>query len=259
MVLLQPEDAKDASSLPYAIDRKSGDMSLAEVTTAAIDFLTSKNDNGFFLMVEGGKIDWACHSNDAATVINEIIDMDNAVKVAYDFYQKHPDETLIVVTADHETGGFVLGKGPYTLNLKALASQKVSANGFTTIINNLRKEYNNQVSWDVVKDALKENFGFWDTIKLNDNQEQRLKKVYNKTFNGNNAEMAKSEYQKDEMIASEAKKIIDEIALTGWTSGGHSAGYTPVFAIGTGAESFQGRLNNTDIPEKIATAAGYKH
>lgn len=61
-------------------------------------------------MVEGGKIDWACHSNDAATTFHEVIDFDNAIKVAYEFYSQHPDETLIVVTADHETGGFVLGK-----------------------------------------------------------------------------------------------------------------------------------------------------
>ena len=59
-------------------------------------------------MVEGGKIDWACHSNDAATVFHEVMDMDNAIKVAYEFYEQHPDETLIVVTADHETGGIVL-------------------------------------------------------------------------------------------------------------------------------------------------------
>ena len=61
-------------------------------------------------MVEGGKIDWACHSNDAATTFHEVIDFDNAIKVAYEFYSQHPDETLIVVTADHETGGFVLCK-----------------------------------------------------------------------------------------------------------------------------------------------------
>jgi len=55
------------------------------------------------------------------------------------FYEQHPDETLIVVTADHETGGIVLGKGPYTLNLQALKSQKVSESGYTKIVNELRK------------------------------------------------------------------------------------------------------------------------
>lgn len=68
-----------------------------------------------------------------------MVDLDDAIKVAYEFYEQHPDETLIVVTADHETGGIVLGKGPYTLNLQALKSQKVSESDYTRIINNLRK------------------------------------------------------------------------------------------------------------------------
>ena len=112
MILFQTEEAskKDRTSIPYAIDRKKGDMTLAEITRAGINFLSKGDDNGFFLMVEGGKIDWACHANDAATAFNEVIDFDNAIRVAYEFYEQHPDETLIVVTADHETGGIVLGK-----------------------------------------------------------------------------------------------------------------------------------------------------
>ena len=139
MILIQ-EEGKDPSCLPYAIDRKSDDLTLAQITESAIDFLTKGKNKGFFLMVEGGKIDWACHGNDAATVFNEVKDMDDAIKVAYEFYEQHPDETLIVVTADHETGGIVLGKGPYTLNLQALKSQKVSESDYTRIINNLRKK-----------------------------------------------------------------------------------------------------------------------
>lgn len=77
---------------PYAIDRKENDLTLAQITESAIDFLTKGKNKGFFLMVEGGKIDWACHANDAATVFNEVKDMDNAIKVAYEFYKKHPKE-----------------------------------------------------------------------------------------------------------------------------------------------------------------------
>lgn len=136
-------------------------------------------------MVEGGKIDWACHSNDAATTFHEVIDFDNAIKVAYEFYSQHPDETLIVVTADHETGGFVLGKGPYELNLQVLKNQKVSESGFTKVINQLRSKTNNQVSWEAVQQALKDNFGFWDKIKLSEKQEARLKTVYEQTLKTN--------------------------------------------------------------------------
>ena len=91
-------------------------------------------------MVEGGKIDHACHGNDAATAFEEVIDMDNAVKVAYEFYKKHPKETLIVVTADHETGGMGLGTIKYELSLKSLASQKQSQDILSRYITNLRKD-----------------------------------------------------------------------------------------------------------------------
>ena len=259
MILFQSEKAseKDRTAIPYAIDRTKDDLTLADITRSAINFLSKDLSKGFFLMVEGGKIDWACHSNDAATAFHEVADMDEAVKVAYEFYSQHPDETLIVVTADHETGGFVLGTGAYKLNLQVLKNQKVSESGFTRILNELRKKYNNNVSWEKVQQALKENFGFWDKVKLNEKQEERLLAKYNDTFKGKEAKLEKSEYAQDEPLAAEAKRIIDEIALVGWTSGGHSAGYVPVFAIGVGADLFQGRIDNTEIPIKIAKAAGY--
>lgn len=259
MILFQSEKAseKDRTAIPYAIDRTKDDLTLADITRSAINFLSKDLSKGFFLMVEGGKIDWACHSNDAATAFHEVADMDEAVKVAYEFYSQHPDETLIVVTADHETGGFVLGTGAYKLNLQVLKNQKVSESGFTRILNELRKKYNNNVSWEKVQQALKENFDFWDKVKLNEKQEERLLAKYNDTFKGKEAKLEKSEYAQDEPLAAEAKRIIDEIALVGWTSGGHSAGYVPVFAIGAGADLFQGRIDNTEIPIKIAKAAGY--
>lgn len=259
MILFQTEKASEAdrTAIPYAIDRTKNDLTLADITRSAINFLSKDLSKGFFLMVEGGKIDWACHSNDAATVFHEVVDMDEAVKVAYEFYSQHPDETLIVVTADHETGGFVLGTGAYKLNLQVLKNQKVSENGFTRILNELRKKYNNNVSWEKVQQVLKENFGFWDKVQLSKAQEERLQAKYTETFKGQEAKLEKSEYAQDEPLAAEAKRIIDEIALVGWTSGGHSAGYVPVFAIGAGAEQFQGRIDNTEIPVKIAKAAGY--
>lgn len=259
MILFQTEKASEAdrTAIPYAIDRTKNDLTLADITRSAINFLSKDLSKGFFLMVEGGKIDWACHSNDAATAFHEVVDMDEAVKVAYEFYSQHPDETLIVVTADHETGGFVLGTGAYKLNLQVLKNQKVSENGFTRILNELRKKYNNNVSWEKVQQALKENFGFWDKVQLSKAQEERLQAKYTETFKGQEAKLEKSEYAQDEPLAAEAKRIIDEIALVGWTSGGHSAGYVPVFAIGAGAEQFQGRIDNTEIPVKIAKAAGY--
>ena len=261
MILFQSEAAskKDRSAIPYAIDRKKGDMTLAEITRAGINFLSKDADKGFFLMVEGGKIDWAGHSNDAATNFREVIDFDEAIKVAYEFYSQHPDETLIVVTADHETGGISIGNGSYNLNLQALKSQKLSEGEFTLVINGLRAKYKNQVPWEVIQQALKENFGFWDTIKLSEKQEARLKAIYDKSFGNQPVDLEKTLYSQDEPISSEAKRILNSIANVAWTSGGHSAGYVPVFAIGANAQLFQERIDNTEIPVKIAEAAGFKH
>ena len=258
MILFQPKGGANRS-IPYAIDRKPGDMSLQQIVKAGIDFFSKDLSKGFFFMVEGGEIDWACHSNDAATAFREIIDMDEAIKEAYEFYLKHPDETLIVVTADHETGGITLGiKGKSKLNLKALASQKMSEKAFTELVNNMRKETGNKVSWEMIQQALKENFGFWDTLELSEAQEARLKNIYNESFGNKDVVLKESEYQKAEPIAAAAKEIISEIAWIGWTTGGHTAGFVPVTAIGAGAELFHQRTDNAEIPRKIAKAAGYE-
>ena len=74
---------------------------------------------------------------------------------------------------------------------------------------------------------MKDNFGFWDSIQLNEKQEASLKKVYDESFSGKEIDLTKSEYQQDEPLAAEAKRILDDIALVGWTSGGHSGGYVP--------------------------------
>ena len=261
MILFQPEAASaiDNSGIPSAIDRKKGDLTLSEITRAGINFLSKDLSKGFFLMVEGGKIDWACHGNDAATAFAEVQDFDNAIKVAYEFYEQHPDETLIVITADHETGGIVLGTGSYDLNLQALKAQKVSEGGFTKIVNGLRSKYKNQVPWEAIQEALKENFGFWGSIQLNEKQEERLKAIYNKSFGNQPVELVKTLYNQDEPIANEAKRILNQIAKVGWTSGGHSAGFVPVYAIGANAQLFQGRMNNIEIPIKIAEAADFQH
>ena len=246
----------DSRTIPYAIDRQKTDLTLSEITRAGINILMKDPEKGFFFMIEGGSIDWACHSNDAATVIHEVQDLDKAIGVAYEFYQQHPDETLIVVTADHETGGLGLGTGSYELNLGVLSNQKISEREFSKVLNHLRKKSNGNVSWDIVKKSLSENFGFWKKIQLTLQQEDRLKKTYESSFI-NNTGLVESEYQKDEAVAAEAKKIINEIALVDWISKGHSASFVPVFALGAGAEDFQSRTDNAEIARKIAEIGGY--
>ena len=258
LILLQTEKASATyrDAIPYAIDRREGDLCLSDITSAAIRFLSKDLSKGFFLMVEGGKIDWACHSNDAATAFREVVDLNESIRQALQFYENHPDETLIVISADHETGGLVLGTGAYALNLQALQYQRVSETAFTSILNSLRRQTGNRVTWEQARQALADNFGFWNELKLTEQQAKRLEEVYCRTFTGSDVEMEKSEYAQDEPLAAEAVRIINEIAMVGWVSGGHSAGYVPVFAIGAGA--FQGRMDNVEIPARIAEIAHYQ-
>ena len=120
MMLLQ-KDGRLRTELPYAIDMKEDDMTQADLVRASIDFLYEEDGEGFFVMSEGGRIDWASHGNDTKAVILETLSLSDAVAEAVRFYNEHPDETLIVVTADHETGGLTLSweKG-YNLYLDKL-------------------------------------------------------------------------------------------------------------------------------------------
>ncbi len=259
MLLLQTETANkaDRTSIPYAIDRQKNDLTLQDITRAAIHFLSQKDTDGFFLMVEGGKIDWACHSNDAATAFKEVIDMDNAIKVAYEFYEQHPDETLIIITADHETGGIVLGTGKYELRTDLLKYQKQSAGAFSKMIAAQHQKEGKKFTWDFVRKQLQDNFGFWSQIPLDERETEQLKKAYENFCEGV-AKDTKTLYESENIIASTARQLMARKAMVGWQSGGHSNGYVPVFAIGAGAEEFTGRIDNTEIPKKIAEIAGYK-
>lgn len=187
-VLIQAE-GKDNRALPLALDRKEDDLTLPQITRAAIN--TLDNPKGFFAMIEGGQIDWAAHSNDGASVIHETIDFSEAIKIALEFYRQHPDETLILVTADHETGGLSLGRdGKYAVNPLAFDEQQPSP-------------------------------------------------AY-----------ASSE---DKLAAVQT---INENAVCGWTTKGHTGIMVPIYAIGAGSERFSGKLDNTDIPKRIAELMG---
>ena len=260
MILLQSEEASKADrySIPYALDRKDGDLTLTDITRAGIDFLMKKQGEkkGFFMMIEGGKIDWACHANDLA-FIPELIDMDNAVKVAYDFYKQHPDETLIIVTADHETGGIVLSRGLYEINLAAVGNQRITIEKLGKELHKMHDVKGDKLLWDDVKTFLAENFGFWDKISLTDEQTQRLESSFKKIMDGTSKDQ-RTLYQNDDELAVTVRNIMSECAQVGWHVTSHSNGYVPCFAIGAGAEQIHGRIDNTEIPKIVAKAAGWK-
>ena len=106
---------------PPAVDQRS--VSLAELTTTAIRAL-AKDEDGFFLMVEGSQIDWAGHDRDTDGIIAEMIDFDDAVGAGMD-YAEGEGGTLVIVTADHETGGFAIHAG-------SIQDSTVTRSAFTT-------------------------------------------------------------------------------------------------------------------------------
>lgn len=267
MILFQDMDVVlhgGAYSFPYNIDAKQGMLSVYDVMRAETDFLyrcsEQKGGKGFFLMNEiGGKIDMACHANDAATSFSELALADSCVKVAYDFYLQHPDETLIVVTSDHETGGLTLGNnfGGYATNFKLLANQTCSVDEITRHFQALRSATRNKVTWEQVQDQLRQDLGFWAGVELTEEEIASLKNLYTRSFVG---QMANEEnlYFANEPMAAAAVRMLNTKAFVGWTSGHHTAGLVGVYAVGVGAEKFSGLNDNADIPLKIAEAAGYK-
>ena len=224
-----------AEELPYAIDNEYDivDLNLYNITKAGIDFLYNKNKDGFFFMVEGGKIDYASHNDDAVAAFYEVFGLSTAIEAALEFYASHKEETLIVVTADHETGGLVLGyNGNYALYFKELTKQKVSLNKLNAM---LRAE--GTTTWGKINDIVKENTGVAIRGKHNSDE---------------NVEMTSDLAWK---IATEAIYDLDRKAALSWASGNHSGTYVPLYAIGCGAEEFHGVMDNTDIPKTIEKVA----
>ena len=256
-MIITQVDGAEPGCLPYAIDRDEEDLTLAQITESAIDFLMKNNKKGFFLMVEGGKIDWSSHANDAATTFEEVIDMDNAIAVAYEFYKKHPKETLIVVTADHETGSLSLGNNHDQMQLEALQHQENSADVLSAKMRELRIEKKNHVKWSDMKELLEEELGFWDEIELTWDQEKKIRDEFEHSFVTNKGAFEESMYSKSEPLAARAKEVMNEVAMVNWAHGSHTAGYVPVYAIGAGSQLFNGVMDNTDVPKRIAKAAKY--
>lgn len=254
MILVQATDdqgAKHGDNLPYAVDRKEGDLTLAQIVCTAIPFLDQRYDR-FFMMVEGGMIDYACHSNDAAASIGETWDMNEALEAAYAFYLAHPDETLIIVTADHETGGMALGNGDKTLRLELLQNQKCSAWILSDAFTQLFKD-KDKPSWNEVKNLYRERLGFWDKVDISDDEEKELKELY-KAACEKKGKDKKTLYKTINSLGDAGVALLNKKAHVAWTTYSHTAHVIPIFAIGVGAENFSGWHDNTEIVPLIRKA-----
>ena len=231
---------KDAASAPEpfvailkyptatAEKRESMPGELANSVSLAISRL--QNDKGFFIMTEGAKIDSECHNNKAGEAIDETHAFDRAIKVAYNFYQQHPKDTLIVVTADHETGGMTLHQDRLdTARLLALPGMDGKLNAALSKAGQLTDASAAAAIADVL--------GITDLT------------------DAERAPIAKAVADKDAgRVVRTAITIAQSRAGITFTTGGHTPTDVPVTAVGASAEDFAGTYDNTEIPKRILKA-----
>ena len=254
------ENLADSDAIPYELDRTEDMWSLADYVEKGIEVLD--NDTGFFMMCEGGKIDWACHANDAGSSIHDTQALADAVQVAIDFAAEHPDETLILVTGDHETGGLTIGFAgtDYDTYLDLLENQKISYAKFDSDYVASYKE--NKTPFEDVLSDIEELFGLKaqgaadDKLVLTEYEMEQLRAAYEKSVNGT----AASEYEQEEYVlygtyeplSVTITHIINNKSGISFTSYSHTGLPVAVLAEGVGAESFSGYYDNTQIYEKMA-------
>ncbi|OGV34385.1 MAG: hypothetical protein A2020_04915 [Lentisphaerae bacterium GWF2_45_14] len=235
------------TSMPLAIDEKNNDgVRLKDILGKAIEILD--NEKGFFIMLEGAKIDWSGHNNDLASGAKELVDFDNAVKTAYEFYQKNPSDTLIVVTADHETGGLQLSdnisKLPDSVN-----SQKCSKLTMHAVLEKYKKEKKS------FEDVLKKLEEFFDLKDLNDSEMTSVRQAYNiymdNKVEDKRPEEVKKMYGNKNPLIYVCSKMADEKGGYKWTLPNHSMAKVKTSAVGVGAELFNQEMDNTQIPANI--------
>ena len=258
-LLVVPEErlqdrSRHAGALPYAIDRGDKDLKLSQLVELAIAQLSTYDR--FFMMAEGGKIDYASHANDGATVLHEVIDFDQAIQVAYRFYEQHPDETLIVVTADHETGGMALGNSDYVLNLKILANQQCSLDKLSDQLSDLHKSEGKNLQWEQMKQLIAANTGLYTLVEMTEEEDANLQDAFASMMS--HQDVVKTLYKDLNALAAKALAILNKKSRLGWTSGGHTASAVPIFAIGVGAERFTGWHDNSEIAPLIYQATRSK-
>jgi alkaline phosphatase len=204
------------------IDRDQKQPSLADMTNSALDRLKGDQD-GFFLMVEGSQIDWAGHDNDVVAAMSEMRDFEQAFEEVRDF-AKENGETLVVVTADHSTGGFSIGSdGEYNWNP------------------------------DVIDAAERTPDFMAEEIANGASVEETLSQYVDLELTGEElASLQKAAATKDKVeIDNAIEKIFDKRSGTGWTTDGHTGDDVPVYAFGPQKEKFAGMIDNTDQAQLI--------
>jgi len=248
------------SHFKLAINRRDSDGSttLSECLKTTIDFLEAKDKlgKGFFIMAEGGEIDHTAHKNDMAATIKETIDFEDAVAVAIEFYNRHPEETAILVVSDHDTGGAcMIGKEYSKYTLLNYQTSDISA-----IASEFAKKFkkNPDISWEEYKQFMSERTGMWGKIKVEQKDEKKIKSIYESTIGKGNLDYKSDEYKYGVIpaVIKETFKAYNRYAGFTWGHNSHTACYVPVFYQGPQPELFRGPLDNTSFFEILKKVAG---
>ena len=259
-VVIVDEHLADGDAIAYELDRTNDMWALADYVEKGIEVLD--NDKGFFMMCEGGKIDWACHANDAASSIHDTKALADAVQVAIDFAEEHPDETLILVTGDHETGGLTIGFAgtDYDTYLNLLESQKISFAKYDSDYVAAYKE--NKTSFEDVLADIETLFGLktegeeGDKLVLTPYELSQLKTAYEKSINETATGMDEQQeyvmYGTYEPLTVTITHILNNKSGVSFTSYSHTGLPVAVLAHGLNAEQFNGYYDNTEIFNKLA-------
>lgn len=234
------------TALPYRIDGEGKGTS--HYLQAAVDFLY--NDNGFFIMCEGGRIDGALHDNDIATAVGEINELDRSVRVALDFYKEHPNDTLIIVTADHETGGFTLGysESEYETYPERISEQKISGRAF-------EKDYiSRYISEDTpFEEVLRDIEAFFPLKDTTDFEKEALRHALDITKKGISSYTTEDHIRYSDKcpLSAEITRLVANKAGFDFTTYFHTATPVGIWAKGVRSDSFTGFFDNTDVFYKI--------
>ena len=259
-IVIVDEHLADGDAMAYELDRTDDMWALADYVEKGIEVLD--NDKGFFMMCEGGKIDWACHANDAASSIHDTKALADAVQVAIDFAEEHPDETLILVTGDHETGGLTIGFAgtDYDTYLNLLESQKISFAKYDSDYVAAYKE--NKTSFEDVLADIETLFGLktegeeGDKLVLTPYELSQLKTAYEKSINETATGMDEQQeyvmYGTYEPLTVTITHILNNKSGVSFTSYSHTGLPVAVLAHGLNAEQFNGYYDNTEIFNKLA-------
>lgn len=256
-LLVLSNDTVKTWNVGYTIDSIPGALTLPAMTAAGIRQLERVSPDCFFMMVEGGNIDHAGHANDGGTILREVINFDRSLALAYKFYLAHPDETLIVVTADHETGGLSVGTTTtgYSVRPGVVSAQKVSKEEFSNYVKSLahdRRIYH----WPDMEEYLIENLGLGSAVKLTAEETAELSGMFENMMAGrNSAPDQETLYATFDGFSARVFEILNDKAGLGFTTIKHTGAAVPVFAIGVGASEFSGVNDNTDLPRKILSIA----